>query len=288
MICNFERFSVNGFEISPINLVLQDEDFNGKLKRSDSFCIFVAKIDTKIEIESRKYKIPANSIVFIGIGSEVFFRSDSATEKNGYLLTFKSSFYEDSPKKDLFLKSNLFYPKKGDATIIHSKDGVEYVENFMLNRLKLFLKNQKYSMFVAAAQSCTEFLILEGLSKTIAVSGNHESEDELVHYDLTNKFLVLLDKNYKERRDVAFYAQLLDVPAWKLSKITEMIVQKQAKQIIVEKIVYEAESLLRSSKIPIAEVARILGFTDSGNFTTFVKKHAKRNPSEFRKRKVLI
>lgn len=32
MICNFERFSVNGFEISPINLVLQDEDFNGKLK----------------------------------------------------------------------------------------------------------------------------------------------------------------------------------------------------------------------------------------------------------------
>lgn len=283
MICNIDRFSVNSFEISPIDFIAEDSCFNKKLELSDSFCIFISKIETNIEINKRRHSIPANSIVFVGTGNEVVIETETSIDKSGYLLTFKSSFYEDSAKKDLLLKSRLFYPKNQNVTIIQSKEGVEYVEKFMINRLKLFLENEKYSMYVAAAQSCTEFLILEGLSKTITDSEYSDEHNLLLQYDLTNKFLFLLEKHYKERRDVSFYAELLDVPAWKLSKITEAILQKQAKQIIVEKIVYEAQNLLTNSNNSVTNIARILGFSDRGNFTAFVKKHGKKNPTEYRK-----
>ena len=64
--------------------------------------------------------------------------------------------------------------------------------------------------------------------------------------------------------------------------MTEYVLGKTAKHIIIEKLINECKKSLSFSGNNISEIAYDLGFSNEGNFSNFIKKHTGKNPSEMK------
>lgn len=97
-------------------------------------------------------------------------------------------------------------------------------------------------------------------------------------------FRDLLDKNYKEQKQVRFYASELSVTEKRLNQATSKILGKTVKQVIDERVMLEAKRLLAHTSDSIKEIGFSLGYDEPTNFIKYFKKHNFTTPVEFREK----
>jgi AraC family transcriptional regulator, transcriptional activator of pobA len=100
---------------------------------------------------------------------------------------------------------------------------------------------------------------------------------------LLQKFIQLVNNFYIEKRTVEEYADLLFVTPNHLSHTVKSVTGKNALSFINERIISEAKSLIKHTKMGIAEITYQLDFSDPANFGKFFKKNVGVTPLEFRK-----
>ncbi len=111
---------------------------------------------------------------------------------------------------------------------------------------------------------------------------------KFTYLDTVNRFRVLLQKNYQNEKQVSFYADLLNITPRRLSDMTESVLGKSAKQVIIDKMVNESIRMLKHTHLTVAEIAYKLGFNDEANFSTFIKKHTLKSPRALREDLITI
>lgn len=106
---------------------------------------------------------------------------------------------------------------------------------------------------------------------------------------IANAFLELLEQQFPivdqhpmRLRYPSQFADKLNIHVNYLNKVVKETQNKTTTQVISERILQEAKILLRTSKLTVAEIAYILGFTESTHFNNFFRKHAQINPTKFR------
>ncbi len=102
------------------------------------------------------------------------------------------------------------------------------------------------------------------------------------HFNSLISFKNELDKTFKTKKAVSYYAQRLFVSGKILTRALKAATGKTPKQLIDERVVLEAKRLLVYSRISLKEIALSLGFSEPTNFNKFFKKHAGKTPSAFR------
>ena len=102
------------------------------------------------------------------------------------------------------------------------------------------------------------------------------------------KFNVLVDLNFKTKRKVSDYAELLHKSPKTLSNLFAIYNQKSPQQIILERIALEAKRLINFTDKQNQEIAFELGFTDPAHFSRFFKKMTQMSPSEYRENLFLM
>ncbi len=100
--------------------------------------------------------------------------------------------------------------------------------------------------------------------------------------DTIRKFNVLVDTHYREKRQVADYAELLFKSPKTLSNLFAKYNHKSPLQIIHERIVLEAKRLLLSSDKSAKEIAHELGFDATAPFHKLFKKVTGLTPQQFK------
>jgi len=101
--------------------------------------------------------------------------------------------------------------------------------------------------------------------------------------EIYTRFLKLLPANFKEHRNLKFYAEQLFVTPNYLTKIVKEIVGKTAGDLIDEMVTIEAKVLLQQTSLSVSEIAGQLYFSDPFMFSKFFKKQTGSSPSVFRK-----
>ena len=101
--------------------------------------------------------------------------------------------------------------------------------------------------------------------------------------EIANQFRKLLVENFKEERNIGFYADRLFVTTKYLSEVLKSVTGKTAGEIIDEIVILEAKILLKNSTNTMSEIADILHFSDQFFFSNFFKKHTGLSPSHYRK-----
>ena len=93
-----------------------------------------------------------------------------------------------------------------------------------------------------------------------------------------------IDENHPSvsYRSASEFASQLNVHDNHMNRAVKETTQKTTTQIIAERILQEAKTLLKHSHWQIAEIAYALGFTEVPHFNNFFKKHTQLNPSKFR------
>lgn len=161
--------------------------------------------------------------------------------------------------KDEYYRFDTYY------NLIHNRmksDSVTYKDEYITNTLTLFYLDL-YNNFK---------------NSLIATESEHDTRKEKLAYD----FFLLIMENYKENREVAFYADKLCITPKYLSTVIRKVSARSAKDWIVEYIILEIKYLLKSSNLNIQEIAVQTNFSNQASLGRFFRKHTNMSPSEYR------
>ena len=100
---------------------------------------------------------------------------------------------------------------------------------------------------------------------------------------LMANFMDLVWKNFREKREVSFYAKELCVSTKHLARVVKSFTGKTPHEVIDAEVLGLAIQLLKNEEILVQQVADILHFTDQAAFSKFFKKYIKMSPSEYRR-----
>lgn len=101
-------------------------------------------------------------------------------------------------------------------------------------------------------------------------------------FQLVHKFRKLIDKHFATLKTVKEYADLLHISPKHLGESTKQQLGYSAIDLIHQRIVLEAEFLLRYSELTIKEIAVYLNFDTLSHFGRFFKSQKNITPSEYR------
>ena len=98
-------------------------------------------------------------------------------------------------------------------------------------------------------------------------------------------FMRLLNQNFIEHHDIAFYADLLHITTIHLSRIVRRVTGRTVVDYINQMLLMEASWLLRSTDLPLADIAERLHFSDQSSFGRFFTRMKGVNPKRYRMEK---
>ena len=99
--------------------------------------------------------------------------------------------------------------------------------------------------------------------------------------ELFNRFMMEMESRYRESRDVAFYASLLNITPKYLNLITRRVSGHTAKTLIDQYVVLQLKLSLRSEGRSAKQLAWDYHFSDLSFFCRYFKQHTGLTPMQF-------
>ncbi|MGJ8618145.1 MAG: helix-turn-helix domain-containing protein [Sulfitobacter sp.] len=99
---------------------------------------------------------------------------------------------------------------------------------------------------------------------------------------LSARFCAMVSARYLSGAPMAEYAAELSVTPTHLTRAVKASTGKTAADILTERVLYAARSLLSETRRPAQDIARHLGFGSAAYFTRFIQQHTGHPPSKLR------
>ena len=109
--------------------------------------------------------------------------------------------------------------------------------------------------------------------------------DEVKSYrvrELFNRFMMLMERDFKISRDVNYYAEHMNITSKYLSNIVRQVTGHTPKTIIDQYVILQLKMQLKRSSQSIKEMAWEYHFTDVSFFCLYFKKHTGLTPQQVR------
>ncbi|MDU1889494.1 MAG: helix-turn-helix domain-containing protein [Dysgonomonas sp.] len=256
--------------------------FGSRLSYAESgFIAFCSSGSFKITVYTAQHHITENDIVVIFPGQLVKVDEVSDDFIINYFVISPPLFNE--VLSGIYRFSPLFLVHKGDKLhyrLNKSEDIARFWEFF--NILERKSRSQKYlfrweyiinllRLFYLDMYNCYQVSLLQKAKKV-------DTRKEKISYD----YFVLVMKYYKEKKDVAFYADKLCISAKYLTSVVKEVSGRPAKDWINEYIILDVKSLLKNSTLTVQEIAFETNFSNQAALGRFFKHHTSMTPTEYR------
>lgn len=100
---------------------------------------------------------------------------------------------------------------------------------------------------------------------------------------LAARFSFLLERDFRSGQGVADYAAALGVTPTHLTRVCKITTGRSAKELLSDRLIFEARRLLLETKLPVQDVAAGLGFGSPAYFTRAFQHHTGQTPTDFRR-----
>ena len=100
---------------------------------------------------------------------------------------------------------------------------------------------------------------------------------------LVAAYASLLERDFRSHKSVSDYARELGVTATHLSRVCNQTMGRPASGILADRVYTEARRMLRSTTMPVKDIAARLGFKSAAYFTRSFSRCVGRTPSDFRR-----
>lgn len=110
----------------------------------------------------------------------------------------------------------------------------------------------------------------------------YADSDTLPDKKLIRDFSKLIEEYYLKRKQIKFYADRLNVSSSYLSELCKRYTGKSMQQLLLDRIILEAQRLLRYSELTVKEIAIKLGYDDSSYFSRLYKVKTGESPMAYR------
>ncbi|GAA3781190.1 AraC family transcriptional regulator [Flavobacterium ginsengiterrae] len=232
-----------------------------------NFLIFITKGYVIQQIEDENYKIECGEIINVKQGSITRTHELSQDAEGFYLI------YENEIITSISLSTQ-------DLMFFSSDPFIKIPQSSHSWMIKIFELLEEELHTESPLQETCNAVFTAILSKIIALT-THSPLTLAREMEITHRFRELLQKQYKEHKDVFFYAWQLNISGSYLNKCVKKATGKPPKQWIHEVCILQSKILLKDLGHDISDVANILDFQSLSHFSRIFKKITGQSPSAF-------
>ncbi|MFT4073648.1 MAG: AraC family transcriptional regulator [Dysgonamonadaceae bacterium] len=270
-----KEFYINKREEVPVHSCLSSY-------RRDFYKIsFITKGTGILTYGNNKVDIQTNTLI-ISNPNTPFLWQPTSEEQAGFFCLFTYSLlnanqHSNSPLYSLLNGSDFVFPLKGETTLFFQS----LFEKLYANAQSEYIL--KYDLFQNYMQ-----IILHEIVKEFGIT-NFETYNSSER--ISRKFLNLLESEFSinsvnteiKLKTPTDFAQRLSVHVNHLNRALKEHTERTTTELITERIVREAQSLLSYTDWSISEITYCLGFKHPSSFQSFFKRHTNLSPKEYRK-----
>ncbi len=281
--CILDRFYLNIMSISQATIDFPES--TKQIHRNKFYTIlWFFSGEGYLIVNSHKYHIQPGRLFFINPQQTHSYQKKD--NLSGIMIFFSTTFFNLlATRLADHIKYGIFF-KKGDCVYCDTNNLADDILRRTLQNIKSEF-NEPFTpvhWYIMASWFSQFILYAERLcSWNQSVSLKIDCRAYQVYID----FLALVEEDFQRKKDVKWYAQKLGVSTVLLSRYVKLYNENRDMtplKIINNRIMLEAQSLLKHFNYNIDEIAERVGFSNSSNFTKFFKAQDKlnRTPSAYR------
>lgn len=271
-----------GFEIRSLESIYNLSNFYEfeKPHQITFYCIIlITQGNGKQEINFNSYEFAKGALFLIAKNQVLAFKHNKSSK--GYIVLFSEDFLNQNQLK--FNDLSYSYPFNFGSYNTHLQ-----IEDYFNQITDLF--NYIYKEYKTPVTEETEELMQCLLRAILLKIKSYNKKERFRNSSLNNpdvnifiQFQQLLDKNVAIR-NANFYCKKLQISYNKLNNILKKETGYTIKAFIDKNLILKAKQQLLLGKHNISEIAILLGFNETTNFTKFFKNQVCQSPSEFRRK----
>jgi len=226
-----------------------------------------------------EYILRNNSILFVPPGLMHKFLINSNC--SGYAITFNETFFTIKESGEGSVSDSTLFSNPDFRSIIHLDENKIDVFNGIVSLMeKEFEGADRYRNDMLYHQ--LKLFLLESRRIYEMQHDLNVALDEEHPGSVIIKFKQLIDSNFRVRKNVSSYAEMLHLRATCLNEISKKTTGITAGELIRNRVIKEAKKMLYGSDLNTKEIAYELGFQDPAYFSRFFKKYTNQTLSDFR------
>ena len=237
--------------------------------------VFCRQGNIEASINLERFRIGSNQIVTVLPGSILqIHRIEGEVEL--YFVGFSSQFVKQvNPVKSIV---DIAYAIKRMPVLTINPDVADAIygnlASLIRTRETFRITNQNFNKQLL-------LMIIYGLG--VAYEKEKPTTEQLTPGErISQEFTQLVIDYYVEERNVSFYAQKLGITPAYLSTVIKQMTGKTCTDIIADMVIMDAKAQLKSTTLPVQEIAYSLHFPNVSFFGKYFKRHVGMGPMEYR------
>jgi AraC family transcriptional activator of pobA len=154
--------------------------------------------------------------------------------------------------------------------------------NIMIGQIKTEMQNKAMAQYDILVSYLKIFLITASRLKSEQQAIERLPDNENKEPYILNDLKEAIETHFKTKHSASNYADMLNISAKALARITKAHFNKTISNLIAERIIIEAKRELYLTNKPIKEIAYELGYDDEYYFSRFFKTNADVSPQLYR------
>ncbi len=240
--------------------------------------IFVLCMDGEIEVSVNlnRISIRKNDVVTLVPGTIFQIHSVEGNLKI-YFLGFSSTYIEEANLSHTLL--DLIYFTLGRPVLSIKTEGASLFEDY----LKLLIRMFEFFPEKVRAEMAPN--LYANIHKGISLLYRGQSEEQVITSksdQICRNFAQLVMQHYSQTRNVAWYAEKLNISHAHLCTTVKQVTGKTCGDIISSMVIMDAKSQLKSTQLSVQDIADALNFANMSFFGKYFKRYVGMSPLEYR------
>lgn len=285
--------TTNAFEPNSPNLdILRFEDIPAELKenstnpyRLNAFVVgFITEGDFTLNISNKEYQITGNQIYFT---SPWHIRQYSNIKNwKGYIMFITPDFFFQHPQGEFIFREFRYFHTENGMVLPTNQKSNELISGYFAKMHALLRSdhpeklNMLFHYINIFLYECKAAFVAEAPQQT----GSKDTTLNNFLHSLNNYFMELHKGKMDKAVSLKYVANELHLHPTYLSNLLKQQTGKTAAQLVRERLILEAQSLLKNTDMTVAEVAYYLHFKDNSNFAKFFRHQVGQSPSDYREK----
>jgi AraC-like DNA-binding protein len=260
--------------------LFDDNSYFDHIQRHNYYTlIWVTEGKGRLKTEFSDYEFGANTMFTFSLYQPFMLSADSSGIK-GMALNFHPDFFCIYKHHKEVACNGILFNNIYEPPIISIDENSAATFSMLMGQLRAEMQNPALAQYELLVSYLKIFLINAARLKT-------DQHPESPRVNEKEPFILqnlkdAIEEHFKQKHSASEYADMLNISAKALGKLTKSYFNKTLTDLIAERIVIEAKRELYLTNKPVKEIAFELGYDDEYYFSRFFKTNASVSPQLYR------
>jgi AraC family transcriptional activator of pobA len=242
--------------------------------------IWIKKGNGTVKADFSKYDFTQNSLFAFSPYQPFMLQSDKQIE--GVAINFHPDFFCIHKHHQEVACNGVLFNNIYNPTFVAIDENVSNTFKMLLEQITTEMQNPALAQYELLVSYLKIFLITASRVKAEQESEIRINSKENIEPFILQNLQNYIELHYKTKHSASDYANLLNISAKALAKITKTHFNKTLTNLISERIIIEAKRELYLTNKAVKEIAYELGYDDEHYFSRFFKNNADISPQAYR------